>query len=82
MIEAKIGARVSEPWLKLHAQSVLPAASVPKKFYVKDELQREHDRGELAADKTLKRVSALSGYTSSKVIRSPTWKPSTNEAGV
>jgi len=32
------GARVSEGWLRLHTQTVLPAAMVPKKFYMVDRL--------------------------------------------
>lgn len=71
----KTGARVSEPWLKLHAQSVLAAACVPKKFFYKEGLLEEHSRVELADDKELLRVSVLTGFTSSKVIKSPTWMP-------
>lgn len=74
-IAPKPGARVSEPWLKLHAQSVLPAACVPRRFYYVEDLQEEHSRGELAEHPKLQRVSAITGYTSSKIIKSPTWMP-------
>ncbi len=67
------GARVSEPWLKLHAQSVLPASFVPKKFYYRDDLRSDVARAELAEDKELKRISHTSGYSSTKMVRSPEW---------
>jgi len=35
------GARVSEGWLRLHTQTVLPAAVIPKKFYLVDRLPTE-----------------------------------------
>lgn len=73
-ISPKKGARVSEPWLKLHAQSVLPAAFVPKKFFYKEGLTNEEDREALSEDKELKRVSEISGYSSTKIIKSPAWK--------
>lgn len=71
----KKGARVSEPWLKLHAQSVLPAAFVPKKFYYREDLKADTERAELSEDTALKRISHLSGYSTTKMVKSPAWTP-------
>lgn len=71
----KKGARISEPWLKLHAQSVLPAACVPKKFFYREDLAVTTERAELSKDVNLKRISHLSGYSSTKMVKSPTWTP-------
>jgi acyl-CoA synthetase (AMP-forming)/AMP-acid ligase II len=71
----KKGARVSEPWLKLHAQSVLPAACVPKKFFYREDLRRDTERAELSKDENLKRISHLSGYSTTKMVKSPAWSP-------
>jgi acyl-CoA synthetase (AMP-forming)/AMP-acid ligase II len=71
----KKGARVSEPWLKLHAQSVLPAACVPKKFFYREDLKNNTERGELSKDMNLKRISHLSGYSTTKMVKSPAWSP-------
>lgn len=71
----KKGARISEPWLKLHAQSVLPAAFVPKKFFYRDDLSASTERAELSKDENLKRISHLSGYSTTKMVKSPTWNP-------
>lgn len=78
------GARISEPWLKLHAQSVLPAAFVPKKFFFRENLSPDSDRAELAQDKELKRISHLSGYSTTKLVKRPTWNAQTapSEAAV
>lgn len=74
-INAKKGARVSEPWLKLHAQSYLKAAFVPKRFYYKKDLSEDEDREALSKNSELKRISEISGYNVSKVIRRPSWNP-------
>ena len=37
-INPKSGARVSEPWMKLHAQTLLLAAFVPMQFFFKQDL--------------------------------------------
>lgn len=71
----KKGARVSEPWLKLHAQSVLPAACVPKKFFYREDLKNDTERRELSEDKALKRISHHSGYSTTKMVKSPAWAP-------
>lgn len=75
-IVPKRGARVSEPWLKLHAQSLLPVTFVPKKFYYLDELPIGMSRRELADSPLLKDLSAFSGYSEVKTkgshIRGPT----------
>lgn len=71
----KKGARVSEPWLKLHAQSVLPAACVPKKFFYREDLKGDTERAELSKDNDLKRISHLSGYSNTKMVKSPAWTP-------
>lgn len=74
-VKPKVGARLSEPWLKLHAQGVLPQGSVPKRFFLKENLEPDYDRTKLANDTTLKRVSAHSGYSNTKKINGPTWSP-------
>jgi acyl-CoA synthetase (AMP-forming)/AMP-acid ligase II/archaellum component FlaC len=74
-IVPKKGARVSEPWLKLHAQSVLPAPMVPKKFYYLDELPMHMSRRELAESPLLKDLSAFSGYTEVKHVKGPAFRP-------
>ena len=74
-VKPKRGARLSEPWLKLHAQSLLPAAFVPKKFFYKEGLRNEDDRAGLSTDESLKRISELSGYSSTKTIKGPAWSP-------
>lgn len=71
----KKGARVSEPWLKLHAQSVLPAACVPKKFFYREGLKNDTERGDLSKDTDLKRISHLSGYSTTKIVKGPVWTP-------
>jgi acyl-CoA synthetase (AMP-forming)/AMP-acid ligase II len=71
----KKGARVSEPWLKLHAQSVLPAAWVPKKFFFRAELTPNMERKDLSTDAELKRISHLAGYSTTKMVKSPEWSP-------
>lgn len=74
------GARVSEPWLKLHAQSVLPAAFVPKKFFYKGDLTGVEDRAALASDTGLQRMAAYGGFGGgTKTIQSPSWSPKTGE---
>lgn len=74
-INPKKGARVSEPWLKLHAQSMLPAACVPKRFFYKEALNDEEDRAALSEDNNLKRISEMSGFSNTKIIKSPAWTP-------
>lgn len=71
----KKGARVSEPWLKLHAQSVLPAACVPKKFFYREDLKNDTERRDLSEDQALKRISHHSGYSTTKMVKSPAWAP-------
>lgn len=75
-IVPKRGARVSEPWLKLHAESVLPAPMVPKKFYYLNELPVGLSRRDLSDSPLLRDLSEFSGYTDVKSshIRGPTWR--------
>lgn len=75
VVSLKVGARVSEAWLKLHAQSVLPAPYVPKVFFYKEDLEEDEDREKLASDSSMKRVSDVSGFSSKKMIKSPAWSP-------
>lgn len=79
-IVPKKGARLSEPWLKLHAQSVMPAACVPKKFFYFADLQPDSERKELSLNTDLKRISHLSGYSSTKVVKSPAWIPANDQS--
>lgn len=72
-INPKTGARVSEPWLKLHAQTALPPAFVPKKFFYKADLREDEDRASLANDNDLKRMSHYSGFSTGKVVKAPEW---------
>ncbi|KAI0559478.1 acid-thiol ligase [Gracilaria domingensis] len=74
-VNPKKGARVSEPWLMLHAQSMLPAAFVPKKFFFKEDLSNTEDRTALANDQSLKGIAELSGFANEKIIKSPKWIP-------
>lgn len=77
-IVPKRGARVSEPWLKLHAQSLLPVTFVPKKFYYLDELPVGMNRRELSESSLLKDLSAFKGYSevkgSSTNIKGPAYR--------
>lgn len=72
-INPKTGARVSEPWLKLHAQTALPPAFVPKKFFFKEDLREDEDRASLANNNDLKRMSHYSGFSTAKTVKAPEW---------
>lgn len=74
-VVVKGGGRLSEPWLLLHVQSLLPAAAVPRRFYVVDEATIAADRSALAADTKLRPLSGVSGYAGAAVVRPPTWVP-------
>lgn len=76
-IVPKHGARVSEPWLKLHAQSVLPAPMVPKKFYYMVKMPEGITRRELAESALLKDLSSFSGFSDVKHVKGPQWKQKT-----
>lgn len=73
-IVPKRGARVSEPWLKLHAQSVLPAPMVPKKFYYVKEMPMTLSRKELADSNILKDLKHFSGFSDVKHVKGPSWR--------
>ncbi|CAN8071861.1 unnamed protein product [Agarophyton chilense] len=77
-IVPKRGARVSEPWLKLHAQSVLPAPMVPKKFYYMTQMPVGLSRRELAESPLLQDLSQFPGYSEVKHVKGPQWKPKAN----
>lgn len=81
-IKPKTGARVSEAWLKLHAQSVLPAAFVPKKFFLVNDLQRDTDRWELAKNESLEPILAkrTNGKSRAKLVKPPAWKPTSSNS--
>lgn len=72
-IVPKRGARVSEPWLKLFAQSQLPAPMVPKKFYYLKEIPDRMTRRELSESPLLKDLSAFAGYCETKKVKGPNW---------
>lgn len=72
-IVPKKGARVSEPWLKLHAQSILPAPMVPKKFFYIHEVPMGMSRRELSESKLLQDLSAFAGFSDVKHVRGPAW---------
>lgn len=74
-IVPKRGARVSEAWLKLHAQSVLPAPMVPKKFYYMSKLPEDMTRRQLSESNLLQDLSEFSGCSEVKNISGPRWKP-------
>lgn len=74
-IVPKRGARVSEPWLKLHAQSVLPAPMVPKKFYYMTDMPEGISRRDLAESPLLQDLSSFSGFSEVKHVKGPQWKP-------
>lgn len=77
-IKMKDGAKVTEQWLKLHAQSNLTNSSVPKRFYVHDNLMAETPRDVLAADNGLRRAPSRSGLKLGRVaqLKTPSWIPS------
>lgn len=75
VVSLRAGARISEPWLKLHAQSMLPAPCVPKLFYYKEDLQPDESRANLEANKDLRRVAEVSGFSAKKMVKSPAWAP-------
>lgn len=75
-IVPKRGARVSEAWLKLHAQSVLPAPMVPKRFYYLSKLPEGMSRRELSESSLLQDLSEFSGFSDVKHISGPQWKQS------
>ncbi|GAB0490978.1 hypothetical protein MMPV_002220 [Pyropia vietnamensis] len=54
------GARVSEPWLRLHMQSILPAAMVPRRFYWVDRLDG-CSRDDLARARGLRDMGSYGG---------------------
>ncbi len=78
-IVPKKGARVSEPWLKLFAQSQLPAPMVPKKFYYLKEVPQNMTRRELSESTLLKDLSAFSGYCETKKVKGPNWSKRTEK---
>jgi hypothetical protein len=59
----------------LHAQSVLPAPMVPKKFYYLDEVPMSMSRRELSESPILKDLSEFKGFTDVKGsnIKGPAW---------
>ncbi len=57
-VKIRNGARVSQQWLKLYAQTNLPSTHVPKVFYEFEELTSRTSARELAELTTLKPVSA------------------------
>eukprot|EP00168_Porphyra_purpurea_P014930 TRINITY_DN4417_c0_g1_i3.p2 TRINITY_DN4417_c0_g1~~TRINITY_DN4417_c0_g1_i3.p2 ORF type:complete len:354 (-),score=148.86 TRINITY_DN4417_c0_g1_i3:140-1201(-) len=76
----KGGGRLSEPWLLLHVQSLLPAAAVPRRFYIVDEETVVADRSALAADAKLRPLSGVSGFVGAVVVRPPSWAPKSRRA--
>jgi len=77
-IVAKKGARLSEAWLKLHAQSMLPATMVPRKFFACSlPSLSAADRVSLASERALQEMNPTAGLSQVKQIKAPQWKPST-----
>lgn len=74
-VEPKRGARVSEPWLKLHAQSQLLAPMVPKKFYYMSKIPDGISRKELSESNLLQDLAEFSGFSEVKHVKGPQWKP-------
>lgn len=75
-IVPKKGARVSEPWLKLFAQSQLAAPMVPKKFYYLNDVPPNMTRRELSESSLLQDLSQFAGYTETKAVKGPNWRSS------
>lgn len=70
------GARVSEPWLRLHAQSMLPSTMVPRKFYQVDDLPSDVSRAALAASTGLRDMSGYTGVNAAHLhVKQPAWRP-------
>lgn len=77
-VVAKKGARLSEAWLKLHAQSMLPATMVPRKFFACSlPSLGAADRVSLASERALQDMNASAGLSNVKQIKAPQWKPTT-----
>lgn len=74
-IVPKRGARVSETWLKLYAQSVLPAPMVPKRFYYIEKLPTGMSRRELSESPLLQDLGSFPGCSEVKHVKGPQWKP-------
>jgi len=66
------GARVSEGWLRLHTQTVLPAAMIPKKFYLVDTLPKE--RQALTDCEDIMKEYSIEKTSKQQMIRNPTYK--------
>uniref|UniRef100_A0A7S1XFR3 AMP-binding enzyme C-terminal domain-containing protein n=1 Tax=Compsopogon caeruleus TaxID=31354 RepID=A0A7S1XFR3_9RHOD len=70
----KKGARASEPWLKLHAQTMLPAMMIPKRFFFVERLPT--NRKELSATPDV--VKAFGTHAravpTSPVVHPPAWE--------
>jgi len=81
-IVPKKGARVSEPWLKLFAQSQLAAPMVPKKFYYIHEMPTNMTRKQLSESDLLLPLEHFAGYSETKSVKGANWKkgkkPSSN----
>ena len=75
VVRLKDGARISEPWLKLHAQSMLPVTYVPKRFYLKEDLAEDEDSIALSSKRDLEHISSASGYTRERYVKPPAWVP-------
>mmetsp|Transcript_9434 Transcript_9434/g.19316 ORF Transcript_9434/g.19316 Transcript_9434/m.19316 type:complete len:847 (-) Transcript_9434:520-3060(-) len=71
-VQPRKGARLSEAWLKLHAQSVLPAMMVPKKFYLVDSLPK--DRKELALCDDIIATYGKPNVAKPRSVKAPRWK--------
>lgn len=78
-VKIKDGARVSEAWLTLHAQACLPAPWVPRKFYIREDLQKSTKREELAMDMNLERVPSKHGFARATHVSAPSWIPSLHQ---
>lgn len=74
-IVPKRGARVSETWLKLYAQSALPAPMVPKRFYYIEKLPTGMSRRELSESPLLQDLGSFPGCSEVKHVKGPQWKP-------
>eukprot|EP00184_Porphyridium_aerugineum_P007810 CAMPEP_0184692356 /NCGR_PEP_ID=MMETSP0313-20130426/872_1 /TAXON_ID=2792 /ORGANISM="Porphyridium aerugineum, Strain SAG 1380-2" /LENGTH=370 /DNA_ID=CAMNT_0027150183 /DNA_START=120 /DNA_END=1232 /DNA_ORIENTATION=+ len=70
-VEPKKGARTSEKWLRLHAQTILPAMQVPRKFHLLDKLPASREEAEKCPD-------VYAAYCTPKperlAVRGPSWK--------
>jgi len=70
----KRGARASDAWLKLHAQTMLPSMMVPKKFFIVERLPTTRKEIASVADVPKAYGRAFKPKPVDPVVHAPAWK--------